>query len=121
MSPFFRCILVNGHKYEAEVDFYERQTNMASVMMTKTFFTELHRIIRLKVPASEDLHLDENEEIFLALVKTCKAEQDENGYWKYSSLGGLEFIDLATIRCMVGRIHDRDAWYIVDRSGQTSP
>ena len=89
-------------------------------MMTKTFFAELHRIIHLKVPASKDLHLDEREEVFLALVKTCKAEQDENGYWKYSNLGGLEFIDLATIKCTVGRIYDRDAWYIIDRSGQAS-
>ena len=107
-----------GHKYEAEVDFYERQANIAPVMMMKTFFAELHRIIRLKVPASKDLHLDEREEIFLALVKTCKAEQDEHGHWKYSNLGGFEFIDLATIKCTVGRIYDRDAWYIVDRTGE---
>ena len=106
-------------KYEAEVDFYERQINMAPVMMKRTFFAELHRIIRLKLPASGDLHLDEREDIFLALVKTCKADQDECGRWKYSSLGGFEFIDLATIKCKVGRIYDRDAWYIIDRSGQT--
>ena len=91
---------------------------MAPVMVMRTFFAELHRIVRLKVPASEDLHLDKREEVFLALVKTCKAQQDEYGNWKYSSLGGFEFIDLATIKCTVGRVYDRDAWYIVDRSGQ---
>jgi len=106
------------HKYKAEADFYERQINVAPVMMKRMFFAELHRIIRLKLPATEDLYLDECEEVFLALVKTCKAEQDEYGYWKYSNLGGFEFIDLATIKCTVGRIYDRDAWYIVDRSGQ---
>ena len=104
-------------KYEAEVDFYERQTNMVPVMVKRIFFAELHHIIRLKVPANEELHLNENEVVFLALVKTCKTEQDEHGFWKYSNLGGFEFIDLSTIRCTVGRIHDRDAWYIVDRSG----
>ena len=88
-------------------------------MVGRTFFAELHRIVRLEVPANEDLYLDEREEILLALVKTCKAEQDEHGHWKYSNLGGFEFIDLATIRCTVGRIYDRDAWYIIDRSGQT--
>ena len=87
-------------------------------MVKKTFFTELHRIIRVKVPANEDLHLRKREKVFLALVKTCKAEQDEYGYWKYASLGGLEFIDLATIRCTVGRVYDRDSWYIIDRSSQ---
>jgi len=88
-------------------------------MVKKMFFAELHRIVRLKVPASRDLYLDKCEEVFLALVKTCKAELDEYGYWKYSSLGGFEFIDLATIKCMVGRVYDRGAWYIIDRSGQT--
>lgn len=107
------------YKYEAEVDFYERQINMAPVMMKRTFFAELHRIIRLKLPASGDLHLDEHKDIFLALVKTCKADQDECGHWKYSNLGGFEFIDLTTIKSTVGRIYDRDAWYIIDRSGQT--
>ena len=89
-------------------------------MMNRIFFAELHRIIRLEVPANGDLHLDKPEEVFLALVKTCKAEQDEHGFWKYSSLGGVEFVDLTTIRCTVGRVYDRDAWYIIDRSGQVS-
>ena len=87
-------------------------------MVTRIFFAELHRIIHLKVPANEDLYLGECEEIFLALVKTCKAEQDKHGYWKYSSLGGLEFIDLVTIRCTIGRVYDQGTWYIIDRSGQ---
>jgi hypothetical protein len=106
------------HKYEAEVDFYERQVNRAPVMIKRFFFAELHRIVRLNIAPNEDLQLDEHEEILLALVKTCKAEQDEHGFWRYSNLGGLEFIDLATIKCTVGRVHDRDAWYIIDRSGQ---
>lgn len=89
-------------------------------MIKKEFFAELHRIICLNIPANEDLYLDKHEEVFLALVKTCKAEQDECGYWKYSNLGGFEFIDLATIKCTVGRVYDRDAWYIIDRTGQKS-
>lgn len=105
-------------KYEAEVDFYERQLNRAPVMVKKTFFAELHRIVRLDVPANQELYLSEREELVLALVKTCKAEQDEHGFWKYSSLGGFEFIDLATIRCVLGRVYDRDAWYIIDRSNE---
>lgn len=87
-------------------------------MIEKTFFAEVHRIIHIKIPASEDLHLRECEEAFLALVKTCKSEQDEHGNWKYSNLGGFEFIDLATIRHTVGRVFDRGAWYIIDRGGE---
>ena len=86
-------------------------------MIKKTFFAELHRIIRIKIPASKDLHLRECEEIFLALVKTCKREQDQYGFWKYSNLGGFEFIDLAMIKYSVGRVYDRGTWSIVDRGG----
>ena len=87
-------------------------------MIERTFFAELHRIICVKIPASEDLRLHECEEIFLALVRTCKSERDEHGHWKYSNLGGFEFIDLTTIRHTVGRVYDRGAWYIIDRSGE---
>lgn len=87
-------------------------------MVKKTFFAEVHRIVSLKVPASEDLHLHEREEVFLALVKTCKAEQDGYGHWRFSNLGGLEFVDLATIRCTVGRVYSRGTWYILDRNGE---
>ena len=112
--------LISRHKYKAEVDFYERQANRVPVMVEKTFFAELHRIICVNIPANNDLHLDEDEEVFFALVRTCKAEQNEYARWKYSSLGGFEFIDLATVKCTVGCIYDRDAWYIIDRSAQES-
>lgn len=88
-------------------------------MVKKIFFAELYRIICLELPANQELHLGEQEQVFLALVKTCKAEQDEYGFWRYSNLGGLEFIDLATIRCTLGRVYDRGAWYIVDRSNES--
>ena len=87
-------------------------------MVKKTFFAELHRLIRLEISASEDLHLCEREEVVLALVKTCKAEQGQHGHWKYSDLGGFEFIDLSTIVCTVGRVYDRGAWYIFDRNSE---
>ena len=86
--------------------------------MVKTFFTEVHRIVSLKVPASKDLHLRECEEVFLTLVKTCKAEQDGYGHWRFSNLGGLEFVDLATIKCTVGHVYSRGTWYILDRNGE---
>ena len=87
-------------------------------MVKRTFFAELHHLIQLKISASEELHLREREEVFLALVKTCKADQDQYGHWKYSNLGGFEFIDLSTIVCTVGRVFDRGLWYIIDRNGE---
>ena len=43
-------------------------------MVKRTFFAELHRLVQLKISASEDPHLCECKEVFLALVKTCKAD-----------------------------------------------
>ena len=87
-------------------------------MVKKTFFAELHRLIHLEIQASEDLHSRERKEIFLTLVKTCKAEKDCHGHWSYSNLRGFEFIDLSTIICMVGRVFSRGAWDIVDRNSE---
>ena len=111
-------LIITIYKYEAEVDLYERQVNREPVMVKKMFFAELHRLIRLEIPASEDLHLHGHEDIFLALVKTCKAEQGHHGHWRYSNLGGFEFIDLSTIVCTVGRVFNQGAWYIVDRNSE---
>ena len=89
-------------------------------MVNKTLFAEVHHIVSLKGPASEDLHLHECEEVFLVLVKTCKAEQDGYGHWRFSNFGRLEFVDLATIKCTVGRVYRRGTWYILDRNGEVS-
>ena len=86
---------------------------MLPVMVKKTFFTKLHCIICVDMPSNKDLHLCDHEEVFLALVKTCKTEQDRHRHQKYSNLGGVEFIDLATIRQTVGCVYDRGAWYSV--------
>lgn len=87
-------------------------------MVRRTFFGKLQRIVHLKVPASQELHLDEPEDVLLALVRTCDAEQDEYGYWKYSDSGSLGFVDLTTIKHVIGRVYDQDEWYIIDRTGQ---
>ena len=87
-------------------------------MVKKMFFAELHHLVCLEIPASKDLHSCEHKEIFLALVKTCKAEQDHHGHWRYLNLGGFKFIDLSMIICTVGRIFNQGAWYIVNRNSE---
>lgn len=36
----------------------------------------------------------------------------------YDKEGQLDIVDLTTIQCVVGRVHDRNRWALIDRSGQ---
>jgi len=85
-------------------------------MVLKTYFGELQRIVKINVPATPQLNLKEPQVLFFAIVKQCKAFQKE-GFWEYTTLGGLEAVDLGLIQCVVGRIFDRGKWVIIDRSG----
>jgi len=85
-------------------------------MVLKTYFGELQRIVKINLPATSQLNLKEPQVLFFAIVKQCNATQKE-GFWEYTTLGGLEAVDLGLIQCVVGRIFDRGKWVIIDRSG----
>ena len=82
-------------------------------MVLKTYFGELQRIVKINVPATPQLNLEEPQTLFFAIVKQCKATQKE-GFWEYTVLGGLEAVDIGLIQCAVGRIFDRGKWVIID-------
>jgi hypothetical protein len=87
-------------------------------MEMETFFGELQRIIRIDLPATAYLNLKGPQTLFLAIVKQCNATRTGGGFWEYTTLGGLEVVDLGFIPCVVGRIFDRGRWFIIDRSGE---
>ena len=86
-------------------------------MVLATFFGELQRIVKIELPPTRQLNLDEPQKLFYAIVKQCNAEQSREGFWEYRELGGLEAVDLELVQCVVGRIFDRGKWVIIDRSG----
>jgi len=86
-------------------------------MVLQMFFGELQRIVKIDVPATPQLNLEEPQVLFFAIVKQCNATQSREGFWEYSTLGGLEAVDIGLIQCVVGRIFDRGKWVIIDRSG----
>jgi hypothetical protein len=86
-------------------------------MVLETFFGELQRIIKIDVPATSQLNLEEPQTLFFAIVKQCNATKSREGFWEYVKLGGLEAVDIGLIQCVVGRIFDRGKWVIIDRSG----
>ena len=81
------------------------------------FFGELQRIIKIDVPATPQLNLEEPQTLFFAIIKQCNATQSREGFWEYAALGGLEAVDLGLVQCVVGRVFDRGKWVIIDRSG----
>ena len=86
-------------------------------MVLGTFFGELHRIVKISVPATSELNLKEPQALFFAIIKQCNATQSKEGFWEYAALGGLEAVDLGLVQCLVGRVFDRGKWVIIDRSG----
>jgi len=86
-------------------------------MVLYTFFGELQRVVKIDVPATPQLNLNELQTLFFAIVKQCNATQSKEGFWEYSTLGGLEAVDIGLVQCVVGRIPDWGKWIIVDRGG----
>jgi hypothetical protein len=87
-------------------------------MVLETFFGELQRVVKIDLPATPDLRLNEPVMLFYAIIKQCKAKKGRDGFWEYKELGGLEAVDIGLVQCVIGRIFDRGNWVIIDRSGE---
>jgi len=86
-------------------------------MVLGTFFGELQRIVKINVPTAPQLNLKEPQTLFFAIVKQCNGTRNNDEFWEYTALGGLEAVDIGLIQCVVGRVFDRGKWVIIDRSG----
>lgn len=118
------------------VDIYEKQRNKKPVYRKETFYGRLDHIFSISLPnltaaEKETLGFDpetpsESNVVLLAAIRTCKLEKDDSrmkdlNIHFYSSMGGLHFIDITTIQCLVGRVKDGErGWAIIDRNGALS-
>ena len=50
-------------------------------------------------------------------AKISKPSKDNFRIDYYEELGRLDIVDLNQVKCVVGRIRDRNKWAIIDRSG----
>ncbi|KZV98481.1 hypothetical protein EXIGLDRAFT_561804, partial [Exidia glandulosa HHB12029] len=89
------------------LDVAHRRSRTSEFVM-KVFFGQLLRIFVLPLPALPAYDQPE-QRLLLAEIKEC------NGL-KTETAGGVNVIDLASIECLIGRIHDRGRWAVVDRS-----
>ncbi|KAI0749059.1 hypothetical protein C8Q74DRAFT_1320437 [Fomes fomentarius] len=108
--------------YEALVDRHERSRNHAIELLPRTFYGQLQHIYVLDCPPIPGTAHSTTTRIIFAVICTCAEEEthptlDIHYYSRYST---LKVLDITTIQCLVGRIHDRGQWAIIDRSGALS-
>ena len=114
---FFLCVqfLITPLQYTLYVDRHACHKRMTPDFEEKTFFGQLRRILILELQAAQRLDLPQPTTIILALIQEVKATLRDSIY-TYKEFGAEEVVDLKTVQCVVGRVKDRGAWSIVDRS-----
>jgi hypothetical protein len=87
----------------------------------RSFYGQLRHVFALELkPGFPGNDTAKSAFLLLALVQEAPVQVDsafETPVYHYDKLGGHEIIDASTIMCVVGRVHDRGQWYIIDRSG----
>ncbi|KAG8695963.1 hypothetical protein FRC08_007445 [Ceratobasidium sp. 394] len=116
--------LANGYRDSSFVRYellFNRLTNQSgrTGFEPRMFYGQLLRVFKIDVPASTQLGTVEPETILLAAIRQCTITHVDKylGTPYYTVMGPVEVVDLQTVQCIVGRVHDeRGHWGIVDRS-----
>ena len=60
--------------------------------------------------------------VLLAAIQTCNIDRSNDALdiHYYSRMGGVDYVDVTTVQCLVGRIKDRGHFAVIDRSGSLS-
>ncbi|KAI0683538.1 hypothetical protein C8Q76DRAFT_662367 [Earliella scabrosa] len=106
-------------RYEALVDRNSRRRNAAIQLAPSTFYGQLQHVYVIDCPPIPNTSHVSTERFIFAVVRTCDIEHthrslDIHYYTKEST---LDVLDITTLQCLVGRIHDRGRWAFIDRSG----
>jgi hypothetical protein len=107
-------------QYEKLVDKNQRFKNLPEVLEPKTIYGQLQHIFHIRVPKSQKLRLEDPINVVIAVLAPCKilrSRKDVDIHY-YRDLGGLEFLDIQHVQCVVMRIvGPQNQWAIADRSG----
>ncbi|KAG8971497.1 hypothetical protein FRB90_010486, partial [Tulasnella sp. 427] len=104
-------------QYELLVDIHARYRSRRPEFHPTTFFARLDRVFVLELQPNPALRIDQTTALVLMDVKICNTEQDQYGFYEYSTYKHSEVIDGLAIRALVGRIQDRGKWTFVRRKG----
>ncbi|GBE81876.1 hypothetical protein SCP_0402500 [Sparassis crispa] len=110
-------------RYELLVDKNARYHNRPVVLEKTTFYGQVRRLFICKLNRAPSIGLQQpSTSVLLAAIRTCDIEETDNvlDIHYYSKMGRLDIVDITTIQCVVGRVHDRQRWAVIDRSGTLS-
>ncbi|KAH9889500.1 hypothetical protein C8Q73DRAFT_707899 [Cubamyces lactineus] len=109
-------------RYEALVDRNARSRNAAIQLVSKTFYGQLQRVLVVHFPAMPATPITTATPLVFAIIRTCKVIDSHQSLdiHYYTQTSTLDVVDITTVQCLVGRIHDRGRWAIIDRSGSLS-
>ncbi|KAI0371378.1 hypothetical protein BV20DRAFT_1035360 [Pilatotrama ljubarskyi] len=111
-------------RYELLVDQNARYRGRPVILEKRTFYGELQHILLVDIGPipSATPPLPQGETLLLAVIQTCSIESSDArlDIHFYKRLGRTEVVDLTTVQCVVGRVHDRGQYGIIDRSGTLS-
>ena len=98
------------------VDKYAHQRRREPEFERHTFYGQLLRILVVKVSA-EVSKSERLETVLLAVIRDVKVTSRDStlNIVRYKEMGTLTVVDLKTVECIVGRVHDCGEWAIIDR------
>jgi hypothetical protein len=105
-------------QYQLAVDKFAHLPRRAPEFELQDFFGQILRFVIVDIPHSPVHDIEANSFIY-AFINQVKISEPATNQWGinyYEDLGPTEFVDLNQVKCVVGRIKDRNKWSIIDRS-----
>ena len=92
---------------------------MQPVYQAGTFYGQLQRILHFKLGSIPSCSISSPQTLVFAVIQSCAVEESDQplDIHYYSRLGAYDYVDAATIACVVGHVKDRGRFAIIDRSG----
>ena len=92
---------------------------MQPVYQAGTFYGQLQRILYFKLGSIPSCSISSPQTLVFAVIQSCAVEESDLplDIHYYSRLSAYDYVDAATIACVVGHVKDRGRFAIIDRSG----
>ncbi|KZP14756.1 hypothetical protein FIBSPDRAFT_751338 [Athelia psychrophila] len=110
-------------RYEMLVDTQARRHRVKPVYQLQTFYGCLQHIftVHFVIPCPP-LQTTEPTTFIIAAIQNCKTDPSRVfpeglDFHYYLQEGPLHFIDVTSVKCLIGWVWDIDQWVILDRSG----
>ncbi|KAH9850528.1 hypothetical protein C2E23DRAFT_735077 [Lenzites betulinus] len=109
-------------RYEVLIDRNARHRNRPVVFESKTLYGQLQHIYHIRLLPIPSHAIPSDTSVLLAAIQTCNIERSnhELDIHYFTRMGAIDYVDISTIQCVVGRIKDRGSTAIINRSGTLS-